>query len=337
VALGTAGGPKWWGREDIDAGISTAIVVDGAIYMVDYGYGASRQLVRSSHSFDNVKAVFITHMHSDHTVDLPSLLLFGSMDVTGDPIKIIGPGPRGKLPPLTSRTTKAPDPVNPQDPVPGIEETFRRLVQTYSSDINDRMFDYGSPSPASKFAPRDIIIPEGVPFDPNNNVAPEMVPFTIYSDERVTVTAILVDHHPTAPAYAFRFESQYGSIVISGDTGYSENTIRIAQDCDMLFHEVIDLEKIELDAQTEYTEHAHREAVMDHHKRSHTSPENAGKVAQAANAKALALHHYVPAGSPRSVWEKAGLTFGGRLVIPEDLDIIEVASDNAETKHLTKL
>ena len=32
------------------------------------------------------------------------------------------------------------------------------------------------------------------------------------------ITATLVDHHPTAPAFAYRFDTPDGSIVVSGDT-----------------------------------------------------------------------------------------------------------------------
>lgn len=324
VALGTAGGPKWWGLNDIGAGISTAIVIDGVTYIVDYGYGASRQLMRSGHSFADVEAVFLTHMHSDHLVDLPSLLLFAHRYVRQRTMTIIGPGPRGVLPPLSPLASMTPKPVSPHNPVPGTQQTFERLVNAYATDINDRMYDYGSPSPASKFAARDIQLPPGVAFDPNDNVAPVMEPFEVYSDARVKVSAILVDHHPTAPAFAYRFDSKYGSIVVAGDTGYCENSIRISQEADTLFHEVIDLQAIEDQAQTDYDDPGHRKAVMSHHKRSHTTPQDAGRVATAANVKTLVLHHYVPADSPVEVWKRAAETFDGTLVIPADLDVVAV-------------
>lgn len=333
IALGTSGGPKWWGREDIDAGISTAIVVDGRVYLVDYGYGAGRQLRRAGYSFADVDAVFITHMHSDHTVDLASMFLFGHGEVRGRQIDVLGPGARGKLPPLTPMAPAAPQPVNPEDPVPGITETLRRLVNTYSADINDRIYDYGTPSPGTKFNVQDIEIPADAGFDPNDNVAPVMDAFEIYRDERVTVNAILVDHHPTAPAFAFRFDSKYGSVVISGDTGYCENVTRLAQGCDLLFHEVINLELIGEQAIAGYPDPKHREAVMSHHRRSHTTAVDAGRIAQAAGAGALVLHHFVPANSPIEAWQKAATTFDGMLVLPQDLEVIDVATVRQENER----
>lgn len=242
VALGTAGGPKWWGRSGFDAGTATAVIVDGAVYLVDFGYGAGMQVRKAGLEYKNVRALFITHMHSDHTVDLPGLLLFSHRDIQS--IEIYGPGERGRLAPLTQSAKGEPDVLDPHDPTPGTSETIRRLFSAYAHDINDRARDYGSQPQTSKFPTTDIKIPDGTGFDPDTNVAPEMDPFTVYEDDLVTVRAILVDHHPTAPAFAYRFDSRHGSVVISGDTGYCENTIRIAKNCDVLFHEVISLDPI---------------------------------------------------------------------------------------------
>lgn len=323
ITLGAAGGPKWWGRNDVDAGISTAIIVDGRVYLVDLGSGASRQLARAGYGYSDVEAVFITHMHSDHTVDLASMLLFGYSDVGPRQVPVLGPAARGKLPPLTEFANSQPNTVRADEPTPGIAETLKRLEGAYSTDINDRMFDYGSPSPLESFAVTDIALPATVPFDANNNVAPEMEPFVVFEDPRVRVSAILVDHHPTAPAFAFRFDSRYGSIVISGDTGYCENTIRIAEGSDLLFHEAIDLQVMEV-RMRHYPDPKRREAIMSHHRRAHTTAEDAGRVAQSAGAKALVLHHLVPADTPLANWQQASNTFDGLVHIAEDLAVFEV-------------
>ena len=326
ITLGAAGGPKWWGRTDIDAGISTAVVVDDRVYLVDLGSGASRQLARAGFGYQDVEAVFITHMHSDHTVDLASMLLFGYSQVGQRKVPVFGPAARGKLPPLTQFATSEPQPVRAEDPTPGIAETLRRLEEAYSTDINDRMFDYGSLSPLEYFSVSDIELPEDVPFDANDNVAPSMQPFIIYEDSRVSVSAILVDHHPTAPAFAFRFNSQYGSIVISGDTGYCENTITLAEDCDLLLHEAIDLEVMER-LMRNHSDPQRREAVLSHHRRAHTTAEDAGRVAQQAGAKALILHHLVPADVPLERWYQATNTFEGTVHVAKDLDIYALGQE----------
>src|SRR5699024_11769192 len=105
IALGTAGGRKWWGMENVDAGIITAIVIDGSGYLVDFGSGAGRQLRNAGFTFTDVEALFVTHMHSDHTVDLASLLLIGHHEVKDEKLTILGPGLRGKLHSLTESTS----------------------------------------------------------------------------------------------------------------------------------------------------------------------------------------------------------------------------------------
>lgn len=322
VALGTAGGPKWWGRSGFDAGTATAVVVDGTVYLIDFGYGAGQQVRKAGLEFADVRALFVTHMHSDHTVDLPGMLLFAHRDV--ERLEIYGPGDRGKLAPLTAEAEIEPEIVDPHDPTPGIQETVRRLFSAYAHDLNDRARDYGSQPQTAKFPAFDIEIPADVDFDPDTNVAPPMEPFKVYEDELVVVSAILVDHHPTAPAFAFRFDSQHGSVVISGDTGYCDNTIRIAQGCDILFHEVISLEPIRAKTEKELGDPQLVQAIMNHHERAHTTPADAGLVAQRAGAKKLVLHHFAPASAPRTDWMEAGVHFEGELIIARDLDEITV-------------
>ena len=74
---------------------------------------------------------------------------------------------------------------------------------------------------------------------PNETPARDMAPFKVYEDDRVKVTATLVNHFPVWPAFAYRFDSDDGSIVFSGDTCRCDNLIRLAQGDDILVHETI--------------------------------------------------------------------------------------------------
>src|SRR3954464_2019527 len=71
------------------------------------------------------------------------------------------------------------------------------------------------------------------------NPSPPMEPFKIFEDDRVRVSATLVDHAPIWPAFGYRFDTDDGSIAFSGDTGRSENLIKLAKGADILVHEVI--------------------------------------------------------------------------------------------------
>lgn len=70
VLLGT-GTP----RPDPDAsGPATAVVVGSRIFLFDAGPGVERQLSAAKLPINGVTALFITHLHSDHTLGLPDLI-----------------------------------------------------------------------------------------------------------------------------------------------------------------------------------------------------------------------------------------------------------------------
>lgn len=324
VTLGTAGGPRWWTGDTAGerAGIATAVVVGDAIYIVDAGHGVGRQLMLAGLPINSLRGIFITHMHSDHTIDLGSLAVFGLFTFRDGqrPVRLIGPGDRGALPPVSPRAAEPPSPIFPLTPTPGITDMFTNLMKAHATDLNDRILDALRPSPFDYFIPEDISIPEAT-YHPNTNPTPAgMEPFQVYQDELVTVTATLVEHPPVAPAFAFRFDTASGSVTISGDTAPSENLVRLARNTDLLLHEAIDFDWVHRTYASSGSEVG--QASIDHHRKSHTSPEDAVDIANRAGALTLALHHLVPGTTPRAVWERAGTQFNGTFLIPDDLDSI---------------
>lgn len=336
VTLGVAGGPRIWDSPDSwptsknpeqrdarRAGIATAVVVDDHIYLVDAGHSVFTQMARAGLPMSGVRGVFLTHLHSDHTIDLNNLLVFGLFElprIPADPIVIMGPGDRTALPPISPRATVPPVPVAPHRPTPGTAAMVDALVAAHATDLNDRILDALRPSPADVFQATDIAIPDAAGYHPNDNPSPDMEPFEIYSDEVVTVTATLVVHPPVAPAFAFRFDTENGSVTVSGDTRPSKNLVRLARGTDLLMHEAIDFDWV----QRLYGDVADEtaRASFDHHYKSHTSAVQAGELATQAGAKALLLHHLVPGNTPHSVWERASETFTGPLHIARDLDCV---------------
>lgn len=328
VTLGTAGGPRWWTGENAGrrSGIATAVVVGEAVYLVDAGSGVGNQLMKAGFNTGDLRGIFLTHLHSDHTIDLASLAIFGlfTLKPGQDPIRIIGPGDRGALPPVSPRANTAPQPLYPDNPTPGTAGMFAHLMQAYATDLNDRVIDALRPSPLDHFATTDIQIPAGTGYHPNGNPSPDaFAPFEVYRDELVTVTATLVEHPPIAPAFAFRFDTVEGSVTISGDTAPCENLVTLAEGTDLLLHEAIDFDWVQQMYGSAGTEEA--QASMDHHRRSHTSPEQAIELAERAGARSLALHHLVPGTTPLSVWLSHADGFSGTFLVPEDLDTISFA------------
>src|SRR5262245_58757377 len=64
------------------AGPATAIVVNGTPYLIDFGAGVIRRATAAyeqgidalGYAAVNVKTVFLTHLHSDHTIGYPDLI-----------------------------------------------------------------------------------------------------------------------------------------------------------------------------------------------------------------------------------------------------------------------
>jgi len=150
----------------------------------------------------------------------------------------------------------------------------------------------------------------------------------IYHDDNVSVTTVEVPHGSAKPSYAFRFDTPQSSVVFSGDTSYSENLIELARKADILVHEVVNLDAI---ASVVNTLDKGNPKLYRHIVESHTSIEEVGKVASAADVDTLVLTHFVPGGHPKfdkpEVWiEGIRKHFSGNVIVGEDLLEIPIIS-----------
>ncbi|MGW2094596.1 MBL fold metallo-hydrolase [Promicromonospora sukumoe] len=316
VLLGTAAGPvPMKGR----VGISSALVVDGRAYLVDVGHGAFDQLGRAGLEPDSLDSIFVTHMHSDHLADLWTLfwLRFGGVNPLTHAVDVYGPGPAGALPePSSGEETPV---ISPDNPTPGLSDFISTSMAATAYDLNLRMRDENWPDPRDLVRPHDIEVPD-VGADPLTNVAPPMEPFLVMSDDRVSVTAILVQHPPVFPSFAFRFDTEHGSVVFSGDTTITENVVTLARGADVLVHEAIDLDAVERYGNL-------TEEQLQHHRAGHADVRELGAHAQRAGVPRLVLSHLAPGtvALPDESWRrKASRGFDGEVVVGTDLMRIDV-------------
>jgi len=144
-------------------------------------------------------------------------------------------------------------------------------------------------------------------------------PGVVLQDENVKVTAALVDHPLVTPAFAYRFDGPDRSIVISGDTARSDNLVRLARGADVLVHEALWLPAVDRIVARDPNASALRKHLLD----SHTSPEDCGRVAQAAGVKTLVLSHLVPGGDATitdGMWTaEVRKHFAGTVIVGKDL------------------
>ncbi|RCW45928.1 ribonuclease BN (tRNA processing enzyme) [Halopolyspora algeriensis] len=341
--LGTSGGPVWWPGSERE-GIGSAVVVDGDVYLVDFGDGSGKRFkqaalvppeMRTPGGFwgeEMIRAMFLTHLHSDHVADYFDYFMLGWTNglrsrPSQQPIQVFGPGRRvdehGNVvmePIFTKPGESAPDirVENPDNPVPGTVDMTDSLYQAFALDINDRMRDNRYPDLREIFTINDIAIPDGIGYHPNDNHTPQgMEPFEVYRDDKVRVTATLVDHFPLVPAFAFRFDTDDGSVVFSGDTGPSHNLVKLARGADILVHEVITQQWVDVLMPPPLT--PTEEALRNHLLSAHTLPEDAGLLAEQAGVGTLVFSHIVPGNAPDEHLNVARRHFSGRLVVGRDL------------------
>ncbi len=272
VLLGTAGGPTPKATRSAPA---QAIVAGDRIYLVDCGDGVARQLALAKLPVQQLRAVFITHQHSDHNAGYGPLFLLGWPAGLSTPVDTYGP------PPLAAMT--------------------RHLFRAYQYDIELRMADEGRPALQPLVRPHEI------------TAAGE-----IFRDDRVRVTAALNAHPPIEHSFAYRFDMADRAIVISGDTRYSEDVVKLARGADVLVHEVVSR------AYWERPDAPQPKSVIRHIIDSHTDAADAGRVAAEAGVKTLVLSHYVPTDGPNTPTDAEGLAaarrhFSGDVILGRDL------------------
>jgi hypothetical protein len=99
-------------------------------------------------------------------------------------------------------------------------------------------------------------------------------------------------------------------VTFSGDTTKSDNLITLAQNADILVHEA----QFSLD-----DAYYHNRFPPNYLRNSHTSAEQVGEVAAAANAKHMVLSHYSPTDLPDSEWIDAiGKHYSGEITVARD-------------------
>lgn len=282
ITLGVAAGPALRSSE---AGICTAIVVDGVHYLVDFGLGCTRAAHEAGLRGKDLRAAFITHLHSDHVGELPTYLLWNwGAPVEGFTSPVIIHGP-----------SAAPGVTADGPPVQGTAGFVRAMLAAFSYDIAIREADEARPALAALIEAREIPTPDG---DGS---------FEVYRDDRVVVTAVLVDHPPVFPAYAFRFDTSYGSVTLSGDTAECPALASLAQNTDLLVHEAVALDY--------FRNGGFHPAMVRHQANSHTPPQGAGRVAAKAGARHLVLSHLAGV-APQEYWEtEAAKTFDGPITV----------------------
>ena len=110
------------------SGPSVAIVVNGTSYIVDCGAGVVRRASAAARAGipalrpGNLRTLFVTHLHSDHTLGYPDIILTPAVLHRDAPLEVYGP--------------------------PGIKAMTDHILEAYQEDINLRIngLEHGNPA-----------------------------------------------------------------------------------------------------------------------------------------------------------------------------------------------
>jgi len=140
----------------------------------------------------------------------------------------------------------------------------------------------------------------------------------VYDQDGIKITAFLVNHMPVSPAFGYKVEYGEESVVISGDTSYSDNLIKYAKDADLLIHEICAASPRLLE------QNQRLQKVVAYH----TTPVQLTEILNKSKPKATALNHVLLFGVRESdVVEKLKSGYSGNVRIGEDLMKIRIGND----------
>lgn len=260
----------------------TAIQAGGALYLVDAGPESTENLMSWRVPVATAKAVFITHLHSDHIGDVGEFNMQSWVAGRAQPLAVVGPA--------------------------GVDKLAKGMNLAYEDDHRFRKahHEHGATFdlPAGLLQPKVIAIPKA----DGTAVA--------WKDGDLTVTAIRVDHEPIDPAFAYRFDYKGRSVVISGDTRKWPPLAVAARGADVLIHEAQNNAMTrQMAGGLKAMGNARLSSIMADTVTYHTEPVEAADLARAAGVKALVLTHLTQAGLPFYTPETfaRGMEDGGKL------------------------
>lgn len=269
------------------AGPCQAIIAGKKMYIVDVGEGASRTFSPNGIRLDYAEAILLTHFHSDHINGLGDLMIQRWANTGADePLKVIGPR--------------------------GTNEIVTLINQFLSHDRDYRIMHHGDLMPMSGYGGRasefDIMPGEQK---------------VILDDGELSIIAFAVDHGGIHPAVGYRFDYKGRSIVISGDTSKSEILEAASASADILVHEALNPEMIDIMSEGFNASGRSRlGAIFQEIKPIHTTTEDAGASANVAGVDLLVLSHIIPPAPSRLLdayfARDAKRQFSGEVVVGRD-------------------
>ena len=243
------------------SGPCVAVVAGSDLFIVDSGTDSPRNLGRMGYPIGKVKAVFLTHFHSNHLDGLGELAnLRWAAGANVKSLPVYGPE--------------------------GVERVVDGFNRVYAQDFNYRHDHHG-----------DTVAPmsgAGMTSHPFKTPAAGQLT-VVYEGDDLKIEALKVNHHPVTPAVGYRFIYKDRSLLISGDTTKYATVEQFAQGVDLLVHEALAPNLVKVMGNT--AQHLGNRVIqkialdiVDYH----TSPIEAAEIARDAQVGHLLYYHIVP-------------------------------------------
>ena len=228
------------------------------IFIVDIGDGSANNLRSWNIPYGKIKAVLLTHLHSDHISDLADLhLATWIMQKRKGKLEVYGPE--------------------------GVSLVTSGFEAAYEPDYIFRSSHHGD-----EVAAIDIAGFKANTIDLDSPV--------ILDNGDLKITAFQVIHEPIRPALGYKFEYKGRTIVISGDTSYAQSVIDNSMGVDVLFHEAQANHMVSvIEEMASNRGNTLQAKVMADIKTYHTTLIEAAEIANKAEVKQLVFYHLTPA------------------------------------------
>lgn len=187
------------------SGPCVLVIAGEEVFAVDAGTNGLRNINRMRYPVGAIKAVLLTHYHSDHIDGLGEMATLRWVAGNHDkPLPVFGPE--------------------------GLQRVVAGFNAAYSLDSVYRNEHHGDAvAPPSGFGMRAWEF---------QSPAPGKL-YKLWSKDDLQISAFTVEHEPASPAVGYLFQYKDRSLLISGDTKKSANLQLFAKNVDLLIHEAL--------------------------------------------------------------------------------------------------
>lgn len=270
----------------------TGVIVNGHFFIFDVGDGVVQKAENMGLPLNRLDGIFITHWHSDHMIDLPSLVSRSWLLGRTNDLHLYGPD--------------------------GTDTLNQAINQFLHIENRHRVDHHGH-------GIMDVSKARAIPHEFKNVQGGKEV---VYQQDGITITAFDVNHEPIEPAVGYAIEYNGKKVVISGDTKKNDLVLEMAQNADLLLHEVI-LNSLlqQMESQLKEAGMSRNEKIIHDIQDYHTTPAEVAEIASKANVKKLVLHHFAPPPDFRLVknlYKKELSGYNGTIHFSNDGDVFVV-------------